>query len=234
MKRLFWLVGVDDIDQNITYACDPIPGTPKMHSVCAMNQYDVTTLMIKNLACFCCFCMVREWFACLYVQWIREWKPKTLKLIDTRFAQSIMEEEDVHWDYGEDGNALATCLEIGDNFAVNAIANNDEGQEFWIIKCLRPFHKIKNDLIDAQGSSYEVGDDIVIGTYYQKWGIVDDSYVLLEISHIVFIYSHLVWAIKFPVFPKHHRVNGNDPIYELPTYAKDGIRSVLAILDVDD
>jgi hypothetical protein len=75
-----------------------------------------------------------------------------------------MEEEYVHWDYGEDGDALATCLEIGDNFAVNAVVDDDEGQEFWIIKCSRPFHKVKNDFTNAWGSSYEVGDDIIVGT----------------------------------------------------------------------
>jgi hypothetical protein len=50
----------------------------------------------------------------------------------------------------------------------------------------------------------------------------------------MFIYSHLVRAIKFPILPKHHCVSGNDPIYELHAYAKDGIRSVLVVLSVDD
>jgi len=38
-----------------------------------------------------------------------------------------MEEEDVNWDYGEDGNVLITCLEIGNNFVVNVVVDNDEG-----------------------------------------------------------------------------------------------------------
>jgi hypothetical protein len=50
----------------------------------------------------------------------------------------------------------------------------------------------------------------------------------------MFIYSHLVWAIKFPILPKHHRVNGNDLVYELLTYVEDGIRFVVVVLDVDD
>jgi hypothetical protein len=71
--------------------------------------------------------MERKWFACLYLQWTKEWRPKTLKLADTHFVRSIMEEEDVIWDFGEDEDMLVTCLEIGDNFVVHAIANNDEG-----------------------------------------------------------------------------------------------------------
>ncbi len=51
-----------------------------------------------------------------------------------------MEEEDAHWDYGEDGDALVACLEIGDIFVVNVATNNDEDQEFWIIKCSKPLH----------------------------------------------------------------------------------------------
>jgi hypothetical protein len=51
-----------------------------------------------------------------------------------------MEEEDAHWDYGEDGDALVACLEIGDTFVVNVATNNDEDQEFWIVKCSKPLH----------------------------------------------------------------------------------------------
>jgi hypothetical protein len=34
------------------------------------------------------------------------------------------------------------------------------------------------------------------------------------------------------MFPKHHHVSGNDLVYELPTYALDGIRSVLVVLSM--
>ncbi len=95
--------------------------------MCALNQYDVIKLMVRKLACFCCFYMEKQWFAYSYLQWTKEWRPKTLKLADIHFVRSIMEEEDVNWDFGDDEDTLATCLEIGDNFVVNAIADNDEG-----------------------------------------------------------------------------------------------------------
>jgi hypothetical protein len=38
--------------------------------------------------------------------------------------------------------------------------------------------------------------DVVAGTYYQKWGTYEYSYVLLEVVRIVFTYSHLVWTIN--------------------------------------
>jgi hypothetical protein len=71
--------------------------------------------------------MERQWFACYMFNGPLDWRLKTLRPTDTHFVRFIMEEEDVNWDYGEDGDALATCLEIGDNFVVNVVANNDEG-----------------------------------------------------------------------------------------------------------
>jgi hypothetical protein len=65
------------------------------------------------------------------------------------------------------------------------------------------------------GSSYEEGDDVVGGLYYQKWGNSDNSYVLLKDSCKVYVYSHLMRAIKFLMPLGNHRVIGNDAIYEL-------------------
>ncbi len=103
-----------------------------------------------------------------------------------------MEKEDVNQDFGEDGDTLATCLEIRDNFVVNVVTDNDEGQEFCLTRCSKPLHKINKNFTNAWGSSYEVGDDVITGVYYQKWGTFESSYVLLEASQIVFTYSHLV------------------------------------------
>ncbi len=55
IKRIFWLIGIDDVDHNTSHVCDPIHGTQKLHSICASNQYDVIKIMVKELACFCCF-----------------------------------------------------------------------------------------------------------------------------------------------------------------------------------
>ncbi len=98
--------------------------------------------MVRELACFCCFCMEKQWYACLCVQWTKDWRPETLKPKDTHFVQFIMEEEDINWDYGDDGNALATYLEIGDNFDINATIDNDEGQDSWFIGVQSLFIKL--------------------------------------------------------------------------------------------
>ncbi len=102
------------------------------------------------------------------------------------------------------------------------------------IRCSKPLHKVNKNFTNAWGLSYEVGDDVVVSNYCQKWGTSEFFYVLLEAFQTIFTYSHLVRAIKFPMFAKHHHVNGYDHVYELFTYALDGMRSILFVLDVDD
>ncbi len=95
------------------------------------------------------------------------------------------------------GDDLGAALEVGDNFTFNANERNDEGTSFWLILCIEPLLKVKAPFIDNQGSSYEEGDDVVKGLYYQKQGSSDNSYVLLKDSYKVYVYSHLVKVMKF-------------------------------------
>ncbi len=40
------------------------------------------------------------------------------------------------WDeYGDDGDHLATCISLGDNFAMNAEEGNEERVNFYILVC---------------------------------------------------------------------------------------------------
>jgi hypothetical protein len=100
--------------------------------------------------------------------------------------------------------------------------------------CIKPLHKVKDAFIDQWGISFEEGDDVVGGIYYQRWGNYDTSYVLLKYLHKVYFYSHLVRAIKFLMPPKNHRVGGNDPIYELPKEILRSINEVIVFLGFED
>jgi hypothetical protein len=46
-------------------------------------------------------------------------------------------------------------------------------------------------------------------------------------SHVAFVYTHLVLACKFVMLPTHHRVKGDEPIYQLPDEAFQVIKSRL-------
>jgi hypothetical protein len=82
--------------------------------------------------------------------------------------------------------------------------------------------------------NYNEGDEVVAKKYYKKWGNSNSTYVLLKDSHAVYLYSHLVRAMKFLMPPKSHRVFNNDSLYELLSDAVTRIQSFIVILnDVD-
>jgi hypothetical protein len=78
------------------------------------------------------------------------------------------------------------------------------------------------------GYKFVVGEQVIIGKYYQKWGTSYSTYVLLKDSHVVFLYSHLVQERRFLMIPKDYCVQGNDLVYEFPNDATIGLKSTLA------
>ncbi len=62
---------------------------------------------------------------------------------------------------------------------------------------------------------FEVGDQVLAGTYYQKWGRGEFSYVHLCSSQVTFIHVDLVLVYKFRMLPTHHRVKGGNVVYQL-------------------
>ncbi len=123
------------------------------------------------------------------------------------------------WDgdqqHGIDGCELVVTLEIRDNFAINA-KKRSEGQDFWFIFCTKSLHIVKKVLKFKWVIEFEERDEVVVKKYYRKWGDSKSSYVLLKDSHVVYMYVHLMRAIKFLMRPKNHWVFGNDIIFELP------------------
>jgi hypothetical protein len=94
-------------------------------------------------------------------------------------------------------------------------------------------HQIKKAFKDKWGTSFEVGDEMIVGLYYQKWGTSYYIYVLLKGFHLVFMLSYLMHDLKFLMPLKNYRVNGNDQVYELNEDTMSGIRFVLASLNDD-
>jgi hypothetical protein len=126
---------------------------------------------------------------------------------------------DGEWQYGVDGEELAKSLEVGDNFVVNVEEGNSEGQDFWLVCCTKQFHTLIHPLIYKWGTKYYERDEVVVGKYYQKWGNFDSSYVLLKFSNVVYLYSHLVKAVKFLMPPKDYHFFVDDALFELPNDA---------------
>lgn len=170
------------------------------------------------------------------LKWTGAWIPKFLQ---PQSANYVRERMSAPWSnvWGCDASGettLASTLDIGDNLAVNAAEGNSEGADFWLINCTKTMHVVKCAFTCMWGTSFEVGDEIVVGMYYQRWGTSETSYVLLKNSHPVHMHAHLVRAVKFPMLPKDYRAQGNDMVYDLPASAWSGIKEVIACLHFDD
>jgi hypothetical protein len=239
VHRVFWHVGKDDTDRTNIITGDGIKGSRGLHSVRSVDCGDVNKLLKKNLACFCCFCMDGNYQACENIPWTEEWDVEVLNASSTAYVRRAMEanfHED-EWDaYGVDGDYLAACLQLGDNFAVNAEEGNDEDVDFYIVLCTKALFTATKSFKCKWGETFNVGDKVVAGKYYQKWGRSESNYVLLRKGETIHLLASCVRAIKFPMFPAQHRVSGNDPVYTLPSHAADGINQAIADLygDEDD
>jgi hypothetical protein len=77
--------------------------------------------------------------------------------------------------YNVDVNGLVATLDVGDNFVVNVEVGNFKGVDFWIKCCSRPLHCVQKTFTNKWGTSFEVGDYVVVGLYYQKWGTNEHS-----------------------------------------------------------
>jgi len=185
--------------------------------------------MVKDLPCFYTFYFDRKWVDCQNLQWIGHWVPKILQLVDTRSIRNAMYDcWDGRWNYSVDRNALTTTLEIGDNFAVNAQIGNLEGVDFWVVCCIKPMHTIRKEFIDKWGTSFAIGDDVVAGLCYQRWGSNDRRFVLLKDFHVVYILCNVVRVTKFLMPPRDHIINGNDGVHEMSKDTLSGINFVIA------
>lgn len=234
LERHFWHVLEQEVDslRHEPHACDSVVGTRKLHSILATNKNHLTHLMVKNLACFCVFCIDNKWSSCINVKWTGEWEAKFLQPASPEFVRKMMFGE---WDglcfNASTGNEhLAATLDIADNFVVNAAQGNDEGVDFWVVICTKPLHTLKEAFTDKWGTSFDEGDEVVAGKYYQKY---HENYVLLKNSHTVYMHAHLVRCVKFLMLPKNHRVSGNDCTYELPESELEKIVDTIATLELD-
>jgi hypothetical protein len=145
---------------------------------------------------------------------------------DVRFIRDLMcNVWDGEWQYGLDGDELVVSLEVGDIFVVNAKEGNSESQEFWVLFCTKLLHKLTNPLKCKWGMKYDVGDEVVEGKYYKKWGNFNSFYVLLKEFNVVCLFSHLVKLVNFLMPPKNYCVFGNDSLFDLPFEVATRIQS---------
>lgn len=140
------------------------------------------------------------------------------------------------WDQlDECADYLASCLDINDNFVVNDEDENHENVDFYVVFCTQPIHVVKEDFIDAWNTNSRASDTIVAGTYYQKWGRGEISYMCFyKILQQCFYMFPMLNPSKFSMLPSNHRTYGNEVICMLLDYSLCGIVQALVTLGVDN
>jgi hypothetical protein len=111
------------------------------------------------------------------------------------------------WDeYRDDGDHLATCVSLGDNFVVNVKEGNEEGVDFYVLLCTQTNFIVEQAFKCPWGQEFSIGDIIMVQKYYQSWGQSRCSYVLLTRSQTTYIHACNVKAIKFLMLLVDHMV----------------------------
>ena len=110
-----------------------------------------------------------------------------------------------------------------DNFAISAVIDNEENVDFYLLVCTRKMYTCTKAFTCKWGESFEVGDEIIEGQYYQKYGTNSDTYVYLRKSHKAHVLVEYIRAVKFPMLLADHRVAGNYYVYRLPNSVEEAI-----------
>jgi hypothetical protein len=72
--KIFWHVKGEDVDRvPLLFIYDPMKGTMKIHSICALNKNNVLQLFVKDLTCFCGFYFDSHCTKCQNVEWTCHW-----------------------------------------------------------------------------------------------------------------------------------------------------------------
>ena len=146
-QRVFWLIGIDDVQCNLQWDCERIVGSHSFHCTDGYSKDNRCTVRFWTLSCFCDPCMSGLWRRCKNKLHIEEWKYISIK----PFAESLNAERDNEEDDGYsnfvpmsqvsnlplfEGSPEMLCgmLSIGDNFAVKAAKAKED---FYLLKCTK-------------------------------------------------------------------------------------------------
>lgn len=227
--RSFWHIEMGDVCREDAWACHTLPGSRSLHSVMGYSITDPTLLLVRQLSCFCMYCVQQDWDNCDRKSHVAPWRHVRLRPHNAANVICQVEENDdpEGWEFDGVREDLGDLVEVGDNFAVPAPPGNDEGVAFYILQCQRKKFRVLEDFECPWGGSYKVGDYVLGGAYYKKSGRGSNTYVFLDKAVTAHVDAHLVRACKFPMVLAHHRVKGGDPVYKLQSKIEEAIAGAL-------
>jgi hypothetical protein len=202
----FYDVGIGDVNRVDQFNCRRVPRTRSFHQVRSVGL-DKISLRVRNLSYCYRFCTIGGDGPCDNISHVPTYT--LIRLEPCRVQDAQMDGQPEPSFGGTDRQALAATLEVGDHFAVVAEEGNSEGVDFYILLCQKFLYEVQEaSSEDSWGQKVYHGEHIVVGTYYQRRGSSNNSYVLCGTNRPAFIYSHLVITTKFNMEVTAHRQRG--------------------------
>lgn len=110
-------------------------GSSKLHFVLAPDRNDPTKLLVRELSYFCGPCLEQDFRHCGNKVYVKPWTALKIQAhaVGSALLADVLDDgEDIwDWEYSEEG--MADLVQTGNNFAVPAAPDNDEGVSFYIL-----------------------------------------------------------------------------------------------------
>ena len=79
IQRTFWHVGEHDINRESSMACHTIAGSRSFHSIMGNSATNNTSLLVRELSCYCAPCIERDWENCEQLEHVKRWRAVQLQ-----------------------------------------------------------------------------------------------------------------------------------------------------------
>lgn len=185
------------MDRSNLWGCETVKGSRSLHCISGFSRRDPTQVRTRLLSCFCDACIRGHWRTCCSKSYVGKWTHLVLKPLSEVPEEAEVPEDDAAMFEGCH-DMLSDYLTEGDNFAVvNAEAENEEGVEFFLLRCTKIKWMIESIVRDQWGNKCAKNTYVVTWCYYQQKVGHPNHYTLLDDKGVTNLYSHLVRAIKF-------------------------------------
>lgn len=230
ISRIFWHIGLGEVDRVNEWKCKTIPGSRQLHSVFGCSLTDPTLLLVRDLSCYCAPCINQDWGSCEQKTHVADWRVVRLRPSNVAAVEEQIESNDdlETWLPGGVDDCNSSLVQVGDNFAIPAPEGNNEGVEFYVLQCEKAKFQVAEDFQCPWGEVFQKGDFAVVGTYYQKYGRGSNTYVLLDKSLRAHVHARHIGAVKFPMILAPHTVRGDSAVYKMTAETLEMIQQVLS------
>lgn len=202
VRRLFWEIGAGDVNRRKKWDCDPIKGSRSLHCFDGFSDRLSTLLQVRELCCFCAYCVDDEPTKCENVQWVGQFRLEMVKGILPVDVRPDIENIGV----GEGGSEgedelLAELIQLGDFYAVQAEQPNNWNVDFYVLQCEEVLHTVANSFTDGYEVEFEKGDLALKGRWFQPIPGWETKFVYNDTAPSSYTHAKCVVHIRFALTP---------------------------------